>query len=295
MLRILIPMFILNGIGLYLLLADLLGVPTFATTKAVITATRRGSLNRGAKQSKSVEAILFDLAVHLSKRIKMDAYKKQKLASTLRSAGITLSPEIYFAKAIVKGGVVILTRTLALLIFPILFPVALLLGIAIFFREYKRAGEIVRKKRDAIEGELPRFVNTITQELQASRDILSMLQSYQKHAGPAFRTELDITIADMKSGSLETALTRLESRMGSASLSDVVRGLIAVIRGDNGIVYFQMLAHDLKLLEIQKLKLIAMKRPGKIKKYSFYMLMCFLLMYLVIITMEAMTAFNKLF
>lgn len=99
----------------------------------------------------------------------------------------------------------------------------------------------------------------------------------------------------MKSGSQETALTRFEARMGSSQLSDVVRGLIAVMRGDNGVVYFQMLSHDLKQLEIQKLKMIAMKRAGKIKKYSFYMLACFLIMYLAIIGVEIMNAFSNLF
>jgi hypothetical protein len=67
------------------------------------------------------------------------------------------------------------------------------------------------------------------------------------------------------------------------------------MRGDNGVVYFQMLSHDLKQLEIQRLKIVAMKRPGKIKKYSFYMLMCFLFMYLAIIGMEIFDAFGKLF
>mgnify|MGYP007098958406 CR=1 FL=1 len=53
----------------------------------------------------------------------------------------------------------------------------------------------------------------------------------------------------------ENALTRMESRIGSTMLSDVVRGLISVKRGDNGIMYFQMLSMTFKQLELQKLKL----------------------------------------
>lgn len=104
-----------------------------------------------------------------------------------------------------------------------------------------------------------------------------------------------MTIADMKSGNLETALMRLETRIGSTMLSDVVRGLLAVLRGDQGVVYFEMLAHDFKLLEIQRLKRIAMKRPGKIRKFSFLMLACFMLTYMVIIGMEIFRALGKLF
>jgi hypothetical protein len=68
-------------------------------------------------------------------------------------------------------------------------------------------------------------------------------------------------------------------------LSEVIRGLISVVRGDDTIVYFQMLAHDFKQLEIQKLKYIANKRPDKLKKYTFYMLGCMTLLYVVIMTM----------
>ena len=43
---------------------------------------------------------------------------------------------------------------------------------------------MVKKRREEIEFELPRFVATITQELMASRDILSMLETYQKNSRP---------------------------------------------------------------------------------------------------------------
>jgi len=290
MLGIVIPFFIFLAAGLYFLLAAALKVPTLATTKAVIAVTRRER-----KKAKSLEAIIFDLATKAAKYVRLDDYKRRKMIATLKSADINLTPEVYTAKAVVKAGLWLILAIPCLLLFPLIVPVFVILAIAVFFKEYNAAANIVKKKREAIEIELPRFANTLTQELKASRDILSILETYQKHASPAFATELEITIADMKSGSHETALTRLESRMGSPQLSDVIRGLIAVMRGDNGVVYFQMLAHDLKQLEIQKLKMVAMKRPGKIKKYSFYMLMCFLFMYLAIIGVEILNAFGKLF
>jgi len=290
MLGILIPFACLFAAGAYFIIADRLKIPTLATTKAVIAVTRREK-----KKAKSFEAIVFDLAVKLARYIKMNDYKKRKMAATLKSADINLSPEVFTAKAIVKAVLFLSPVVICVPFLPILAPVFIFLSIAVFFKEYNAANEILKKKREAIENELPRFVNTLTQELKASRDILSIFETYQKHAGDAFRTELEITIADMKSGSHETALSRFEARMGSSQLSDVIRGLIAVMRGDNGVVYFQMLAHDLKQLEIQKLKMIAMKRPGKIKKYSFYMLGCFLLMYLAIIGMEIFRAFGNLF
>lgn len=276
--------------GAYLVLADVLKLPTLATTKAVLTVARQDK-----KQTMNIETVVFELSSKLSGLIRLDDYKRRKLEAALKSAGMKLTPETYIARAWVKSGLIALLIFPLLPIFPILCPVILFLAVAVFFREQQVADEIVRQKRERIEYELPRFVSTVSQELKVSRDVLSILNSYQKNAGESFRQELEITIADMKSGNEETALTRLEARIGGTMLSDVVRGLISVKRGDNGAVYFEMLSHDFKLLELQRLKLIAMKQPGKVRKYSFFLLGCFLLMYLGVLGYEIMNAFGKLF
>lgn len=276
--------------GSYLVLADLLSFPKLAATKAVLTLSKQDK-----KQVMNLEAITFGLAVKLAGFIKMEQYERRKLEAALKSAGIKLTPETYLAKAWVKAGLIVLLIIPLLYIFPLLVPVVLFLAVAVFFKELRSAEDGVRQKRERIEYELPRFVSTVAQELKASRDVLSILKAYQKNAGESFREELEITIADMTSGNEETALTRLEARIGSTMLSDVVRGLISVKRGDNGTVYFEMLSHDFKLLELQQLKLVAMKQPGKIRKYSFFILGCLLLMYLGVLGYEIVNSFGKLF
>ena len=276
--------------GAYLVFAGLLKLPTFATTRAVIQA---GRMDR--RKTKNFDALLLELSSRLSRFIPMDKYKRRKMESTLKSAGLKLTPETFMARAIIKAGLVLLGIVPALLILPILTPVVVFLAITVYFKEMRSADEALKRKREGIEYELPRFVSTVAQSLKASRDVLSIMERYRQSAGAEMRSELDITIADMQSGNLETALVRFESRMGSSMLSDVVRGLVGVIRGDNGVAFFELLAHDFKLLEIQRLKLIAMKRPGKIRKYSFYMLACFMLMYLGILFVEIMNAFQGLF
>lgn len=276
--------------GSYLVLADLLSFPKLAATKAVLTLSKQDK-----KQVMNLEAITFGLAVKLAGFIKMEQYERRKLEAALKSAGIKLTPETYLAKVWVKAGLIVLLIIPLLYIFPLLVPVVLFLAVAVFFKELRSAEDGVRQKRERIEYELPRFVSTVAQELKASRDVLSILKAYQKNAGESFREELEITIADMTSGNEETALTRLEARIGSTMLSDVVRGLISVKRGDNGTVYFEMLSHDFKLLELQQLKLVAMKQPGKIRKYSFFILGCLLLMYLGVLGYEIVNSFGKLF
>ena len=276
--------------GLYIILAETLKLPRLAVTKAVLSVSRQDK-----KQTKTLEVIVFDLSSKLSKHIRLDDYKKRKLISTLKSAGIKLTPETYIARAWVKTGMIATLLIPIMPILPILAPVIILLAIAVLFKELRLADKILRQKRDEIEYELPRFVSTVSQSLKASRDVTAILKSYQKSAGESFKQELEITIADMQSGNEETALTRLESRIGSTMLSDVVRGLISVKRGDNGAIYFEMLNHDFKQIELQKLKLIAMKQPGKVKKYSFLMLGCFLLMYLGVLGYAIMNALGKMF
>lgn len=276
--------------GLYIILAETLKLPRLAVTKAVLSVSRQDK-----KQTKTLEVIVFDLSSKLSKHIRLDNYKKRKLISTLKSAGIKLTPETYIARAWVKTGMIATLLIPIMPILPILAPIIILLAIAVLFKELRLADEILRQKRDEIEYELPRFVSTVSQSLKASRDVTAILKSYQKSAGESFKQELEIAIADMQSGNEETALTRLESRIGSTMLSDVVRGLISVKRGDNGAMYFEMLNHDFKQIELQKLKLIAMKQPGKVKKYSFLMLGCFLLMYLGVLGYAIMNALGKMF
>ena len=234
-------------------------------------------------------------AVKLTPHIHMDEYKYSRLKNTLNAAGLGMTPEEYTAFAIVKAAAVMLGVIPCLFLFPLLALVVILLAVMVYFKEIRRADEKLSGKRDEIESELPRFVATITQELANSRDVLSMVEHYKQNAGATFAAELDILTADMRSGSYEAALTRFEARFNSPLLSDVVRGLIGVLRGDDGVHYFQMLAHDMKQLELQRLKAKAMKIPPKIRVFSFILLMCFLVTYLAIIIFQILNSLSGMF
>ena len=95
--------------------------------------------------------------------------------------------------------------------------------------------------------------------------------------------------------SYEAALVRFEGRIASPMLSDITRGLIGVLRGDDGRLYFQMLSHDLKQQELQRLKAKAAKIPPKICVFSFIMLACFMLTYIVVIVYEIIRSLGGLF
>ena len=88
--------------------------------------------------------------------------------------------------------------------------------------------------------------------------------------------------------SYEAALVRFEGRIASPMLSDITRGLIGVLRGDDGRLYFQMLSHDLKQQELQRLKAKAAKIPPKIRVFSFIMLTYIVVLAMVILNSMAM-------
>ena len=278
------------SLGLYLILAAVFKVPTYKATKAVL-----GAVKKNKKQAKNSDAIITELAAKLAKILPMDDYKRRRLTATLKSAEIPVTAEQYVAEAMVKAGLVFLCAIPCLLVVPIIAPAFMIIGIAVYFNESTKADKKITATREEIEYELPRFVATITQELQASRDVLSMLETYQRNAGAALKNELGITVADMRTGNFEGALTRFEARVSSAMLSDVVRGLIGVLRGDDGVAFFRMLSHDMKQLELQRLKKLALERPPKIRRYSFMLLACMLLLFMGVMGYQILGTMSGIF
>ena len=273
---VLIVVFILTACGLFLLLSGILKLPTLRTGRAMMQSGKKEK-----KLQKTLDAFYMDGAAYLGKYIGMNAYKKSRMQNVLNAAGLKMTPETYMAYAYLKAGSIFLLILPALHVFPLLAILLVLLGVMVYYKETRKAEELVREKREQIEGELYRFVSTITH--------------YKENAGEMFQKELDIVCADMRSSSYEAALTRFEARLNSPQLSDVVRGLIGVLRGDDGAVYFQMLTHDFKQAELQRLKAKAAKIPPKIRVFSFAMLLCFLATYFAIIGYEIVKSMGTLF
>ena len=277
------------ALGLFCLAAASLRLPTTGASRAMLGAARQEK-----KAAKTVEAGLMSAAVK-SRYIRMDEYKRSRMANVLKAGGMGMEPEVYQAYALVKAGAVLSGVVPCIFLMPLLSPFVVVLSLLLYFKETGKADEQLKAKREQVEGELPRMVATIEQELKASRNVIGMLERFRGNAGEALTGELDILLADMRSSNYEAALTRFEARLNSPMLSDVVRGLIGVLRGDDSAVYFQMLSHDFKQMELQRLKAQAQKIPPKIRVFSFIMLVCFLLTYLAIICYVALQSLGGMF
>lgn len=280
----------LFGVGLFFILADVYAIPYYKTSKAV------ESLSKLQKEKTSgLDLWLGGIAGWLADRLPMDPFKKSQLEADLRTAQMDVTPEMFRANAIVKAMLVGIMAIPMAFIFPLLCPVVLFLAVFLYNMKIKSVSKRIQGKRAKIEYELPRLVFNIEKTLKHNRDVLYMLESYSKTAGPEMKHELDITAADMRSGNYEAAITRLESRVGSSMMSDVCRGLIGVLRGDDTEMYWASLAIKFSDAQRQQLRIQAQQVPRKVKRLSMCLLVCFMLIYVVVILAQIVNSLGVLF
>jgi len=281
----------LTGFAAYNLSCAFADIPTTKTSKMMLISKKQ----QGVKTDKMLDVYITRIAVHLERFVKLDKLKRAKLQTVLDIADIEASPEVYTLKAYITAALVALGSIPVFVIQPLFAMVVVGLAVTLWFSTYYSAFDYVKKRKKVIEAEIPRFALTITQNLENDRDVLKILSQYRRVAGKDFKQELDQTIADMRTGNYENALIRFESRVGSPLLSDVVRGLIGTLRGDDQRMYFKMICFDMRQIEQSNLKKEAAKRPKKIQKYSMMMLICIIIIYLVVLVTEVIGSLGVFF
>lgn len=281
---------VLCAASLYFILADVFKLPYVRTSKAV------NNLSKSQKEkTSSLDVWLGSFAAFIAKHLPMNEFKRQELETDLRTAQMDISPEMYKANAIVKSLLVGVFAVPMFFIFPILSPVVLFLSFILYRMNVKSVSMRIKAKRERIENDLPRLVATIEKKLKYQRNILDIIKDFSKNAGPELKHELEITAADMQSGNEEAAVTRLEARVGSSQMSDVCRGFITLIHGDTAPVYWASLKMKFSDIQRQRLRLEAQKIPKKVKRLSMCLLVCFMLIYVVVIVSQIMGSVGVMF
>ena len=281
---------VLFGVALYHLMCAISDVPTTRTSKMMLTVQKYGK-----RQEKLWDVYAIKISERIAPYLRLDRLKREKLERTLTIAGIHLTPEAYTARAGLVGGTVGLCAFPMAFMIPLMAPVMVGLAVALWFSTYYEADDYVKKRRKRMEKEIPRFALSVGQSLENDRDVLKILTAYRRIAGKDFGAELDQTIADMKTQNYEQAILRFEGRVDSPLLSDVTRGLIGVLRGDDQRMYFQMICFDMRQLEQNKLKKEAAKRPRQIQHYSMLMLICIIIIYMVVLCVEVFDSMGVFF
>lgn len=280
----------LFGTALYYLTCAFADVPTRKTSRMMLMAQRQGK-----RRENIFDVYAAKVSSKIAPYVRLDKMKRASLERTLKIAGNSLTPECYVAKAWVIAGTVALCAVPMAFLIPLMVPVLIGLAVALWFSTYYMAFDYVKKRRKRMEKEIPRFALSIGQSLENDRDVLKILTSYRRIAGKEFGVELDQTVADMKTGNYEQALLHLEARVDSPLLSDVTRGLIGVLRGDDQRMYFQMITFDMRQIEQNDLKKEAAKRPRLIQRYSMMMLLCIIMIYMVVLCVEVFDSLGVFF
>ncbi len=282
---------ILLGTGFYYIITEFLILPDNKARKAI------SSYGKGKKAPSSDEIISY-LASKIERYIVIEENQKKLLQRKLNAAELDHTPEFHTARAVASGMIVTMFGIVFALIFSafvnwmIIFSLFVILGIFSGFKMMNETNEIISRKAGAIEPELALFASTIQKQLSSTTDIIKIFESYRKICGEAFRHEIDVTIADMKTGSYEIALLNFDNRVRLESLSQIIRGLIAVLKGDDQRVYFDMLVHDLSNAERERLKRLSLKRPSKLNFSSAMVLICFITIIVYIIGFQIIREIN---
>lgn len=277
------------GLGLYLILCDRFRVPYFSSVRAARAAAGR------KKKRSAAQAALDELAGWIGGKLRLGEYRRARLLCDLKSAGMEISPEAHIAGCAVRALAVAAAAVPACFVFPPAAPVILAAAAARYSALRRAPAERIREKREKIEYGLPGFAAYIGRTLTHSRDVLMLIENYAGTAPPELGGELAVTAADMRSGNYEAALARLGTRVGSPMLSDVTRGLTAVLRGDDTRAYWAAL--EIKFAERQRqlLRRRAQKAPARVKRLSMCLMFCFILIYAVVIGVEIMRSAGALF
>lgn len=274
---IIVSAFILYTYGIYRVFMFLFRLPSLKTYMVA------GRLSKMGDKTSILDIFIKTLTVFVGKRLNIPEERLIKIKTYLRYYDVDITAKDFVANQITKTSVLCIIALLLYFIFPILSMGMFFASLIYYFKCSSDLETNYKLKRGEIEGELPRFCATVTQEIKNTRDIVSIIERYIETSNKTLKKELEIVLADMKSSNYEAALVRFESRLSIGAVSDIVRGLIGVIRGDDMRNYFEMLSHDLDVMELQNLEDRAAKQPDKIKKYQFFILAAMMLMYFVTI------------
>jgi pilus assembly protein TadC len=261
------------GLTLLLIAALLfLGLKTVCAAADGTAFAGRGTLKKIAKWQKqpldpwAVFPIKQLLAV-AARLVYVDETAGANLSRDLKKAGLPITPKVYTARKYLTifAGI---SLTAVCLILRFYFGVFVILLITVFalMKQRDALNEKIRKKELTISQEMPRFVRTLCRSLQSDRDLVSVIGSYRKIAGPELGGELDILLAEMQSGNVQSALVHFENRIGSTEAFRLCGALRDMSMGIDQTAALSYMADDMARSAKENIKRELSLRPGKMRR-----------------------------
>jgi tetratricopeptide (TPR) repeat protein len=213
----------------------------------------------------------------LAKSIKLNPDTKSEMEILLHKSKQSLTPEEFCVKTLLKSlGCLIIGLILLSVKMGVSGVVLILLSLLIYFNSKIKLKEKADSYEDKIIKELPQFIGYLIQSLQTEQDLIKIINKYRAIANKELKSEIDILLTELRTGSYELALINFDKRMNVQTLTYLVSGLINANKGVDQRLYLQGLEQEVRQIFMKKHKKELNERPKKIKWASTAVLLSFL-------------------
>ncbi|MDF2567822.1 MAG: secretion protein [Oscillospiraceae bacterium] len=251
------------AVSIYCLLAILLKLPSFKVSMNISSSGRE-------KKKKVINLQIIESYIKsYAQLIPMSMMKESSLQKKLTSANMPDTPKQYVSVVYAYTAFFLLLTIITFFINPLFAVIPFALTGLVY---YMKINEVDRKssaRKKEIEHNLPQFTSYVANSLSSNRNILEIINIYNQNYDSELTKELLIVVADMRTGNYQTALQRFNARINSPLISELVRGLIASINGDDMTIYFESLSMKMDKLWEQRIREIALKKEPKLSMLSY--------------------------
>ena len=231
----------------------------------------------------------------VSRLVYVDENSASKLSKDLEKAGLLITPQEYLAR---KYLIVAVGLGMTAMCFLLHFYFGVLISLLVTgFSLMKQRDAIkvkIQQKELSISREMPRFVRTLCRSLQSDRDLYNVVSAYRKVAGSELGKELDILLAEMQSGNVQSALTHFEDRLGLQEVSRLCGALRDMSLGVDQTATLSYIADDMARASKENVKRELSLRPGKMRRTYYPAIGVCIAMILYVLVVYVMNNLNSI-
>ena len=238
---------------------------------------------------------LKQLLAVIARLIYVDEATTIRLRKTFSKAALKLTPQEYTARKVLISVFGICLMALCFFSrFYLGVVVALLLTVYTLMRQRDTLSAKIRKKDFLIAQEMPRFVRTICRSLQSDRDLCNVISAYRKVAGQELGSELDILLAEMKSGNVQTALIHFEDRLETPEAFRLCSALRDMSLGVDQTATLSYMADDMARAAKENIRKELSLRPGKMRRTYYPAIAVCIIMVLYVLVIYVISNLNSI-
>ncbi len=277
-----------------------LGLKTVCAAYAGSSSAGRRTLSKMSKwERKRIDAWtvfpLKQLLAVTARLVYVDEATAIRLRKMFSKAELKLTPQEYTArKVLIIAFGIFLTALCFFSRFYFGIVIILLLTVYAMMKQRDVLSAKVRKKEFLIAQEMPRFVRTVCRSLQSDRDLFNVISAYRKVAGPELGGELDILLAEMKSGNVQTALIHFEDRLGTPEAFRLCSALRDMSLGVDQTATLAYMADDMARAAKENIRKELSLRPGKMRRTYYPAIVVCIVMILYVLVVYVISNLNSI-